>query len=898
MTLEKGQKLGPYEIEVPAGKGGMGEVYRAKDTRLDRIVAIKVLPSRSALNAEARARFEREAKTISSLNHPHVCTLYDVGHEEGIDFLVMEYLEGEPLDERLKRGKIKTAEAVEIGIQIAGALDAAHRKGLVHRDLKPSNIILTKDGAKLLDFGLAKIRTEAVEGMEDETRATPVTGAGTIVGTLKYMSPEQLEGGEADARSDIFSFGATLYELVTGQGAFSGTSKVSLISSIMRDEPRSISELQPTSPPALDRLIIKCLQKDADARWQSARDLKDELEWIASAGSEAGVAAPVSRRRRFQLRFSWILVAVFAVIAFVLALQRLTLKAYRPQTMRFSIVQQEGVERIDWPQISPDGQYLSYLGFDSSGNAQIWIRPLNSQKAYQLPGIDEAYRSFWSPDSKYLAFFDRTLGQLKKVPISGGHPQVICKAGGSDGSWGRNDIILFDDFEGGNRIGQVSALGGESRLAVAPDTSTGERVCSWPYFLPDGRHFIYTVLSSEASFQEAELLKIGNIENMETKVIGQTESRAIYCDPGYILYEKNGFLVAHAFNLTTLELEGEPIPLSDSISTALNSNRGLNVSASGNGIVVWNKRNESRNDLTWLDRSGEEIGKIGTPGYYRDLRLSADNSRVAYTIGSGGNHYQIGILDLYRKTSSVLTVGEEADILPTWSPDGRSLAYLSIDGLGPSFSLKYKPIGGRKKTLITSDSMVFVPLRWTDSGMLWFCRMPMAFGITANRATKQILTIDISDTVEVDTVFTWDDTSFPFEISPDGRYLLSYTPYGVGMGVFIHDMTGSSLAQPLPIVGSNAHWSPAGDEVFFLNEDGDFMCLEVNVADGIKFGEPKRLFSPRLLPAIDNIPTVWGYDVARDGRKFLFITPSDSGEEGVGEIEVIVDWHAELEESK
>ncbi|MCK4373320.1 MAG: serine/threonine protein kinase, partial [candidate division Zixibacteria bacterium] len=298
MTLEKGQRLGPYEIEKPLGAGGMGEVYKARDTRLDRVVAIKVIPSRSAMNADMRARFEREAKTISSLNHPNICTLHDVGHQDGVDYLVMEFLEGETLEDRLKRGRLDTTEALDIGSQIARALDTAHRKSLVHRDLKPSNIFLTKERAKLLDFGLAKLQAEAITGMNDETRTTPVTGAGTIVGTLQYMSPEQLEGREADVRSDIFAFGATMYEMVTGRRAFTGDSKASLIGSIMRDEPRAISELQPTSPPALDRLIIKCMQKDSDRRWQTAGDLRDELEWIASAGSQAGLPAPVSSRRR------------------------------------------------------------------------------------------------------------------------------------------------------------------------------------------------------------------------------------------------------------------------------------------------------------------------------------------------------------------------------------------------------------------------------------------------------------------------------------------------------------------------------------------------------------------------------------------------------------------------
>ncbi len=405
MSLEQGYKLGSYEIDAPAGTGGMGEVYKATDTRLGRTVALKVLPPQSAMNEDARARFEREAKTISSLNHPNICTLHDIGHENGVYFLVMELLEGESLADRLVKGKLDITKVLEIGSQVAGALEAAHRKGVVHRDLKPGNIFLTKDGAKLLDFGLAKLHSGAVVGMNEETQTTPVTGAGAIVGTLQYMSPEQLEAKEADPRSDIFSFGAVLYEMATGSRAFTGTSRASLIGSIMKDEPRSITDLQPTSPPALDRLIRKCLAKDPDDRWQSAADLKDELEWIASAGSQAGIPAPVASKRRRGVTVAWSVASLCVLIALILGGRALKEDDRTAGTVRFTIPKPPGILRMNMPLISPDGKSLAFTGYDSAGGSQIWVRPLDSPVAFPLPGTSDALRPFWSPDSKYPGLF-------------------------------------------------------------------------------------------------------------------------------------------------------------------------------------------------------------------------------------------------------------------------------------------------------------------------------------------------------------------------------------------------------------------------------------------------------------------------------------------------------------
>ncbi|MBI5265782.1 MAG: serine/threonine-protein kinase, partial [candidate division Zixibacteria bacterium] len=411
MTLSAGQKLGPYEILSPAGAGGMGEVYKAKDTRLDRVVAIKILPSHSADNPDLRQRFEREAKAISSLNHPNICTLYDIGQLDGSDYLVMEFIDGETLASRLQQGPLPVAEVLRFATQIADALDRAHRQGLIHRDLKPGNIMLTKEGAKLLDFGLARLRPAGgvVEGVSGITRTTPLTGEGTILGTLQYMAPEQLEGKEADARSDLFAFGAVLYEMATGKRAFDGKSQASLIAAILREEPRSVSQVSPMSPPMLDRVVKQCLEKDPDHRWQSAGDLKRALQWVAEGGSQAGIPLVVSKRRKTR---DWILSAVaacsllaagfFAWTNFVTA--RVPKTAVRtiissPETASFNLLSYSQFA------ISPDGRSIAFVALDSgSQNLNLWVRPLNSYVAMKLPGTAGAFHPFWSPDSKYIAY--------------------------------------------------------------------------------------------------------------------------------------------------------------------------------------------------------------------------------------------------------------------------------------------------------------------------------------------------------------------------------------------------------------------------------------------------------------------------------------------------------------
>ncbi len=474
MSLEAGSRLGPYEVLSALGAGGMGEVYRARDTRLDRTVAIKVLPSSVAEDAERRDRFEREARAVSALNHPNICTLYDVGRQDGIDYLVMELVDGESLENRLTKGPLPLDQVLRLGTEIADALGKAHRQGIIHRDLKPANVMLTRSGSKLLDFGLA--RMDAPPGTASSVSFLPtqhqkaLTQAGTVLGTFQYMSPEQLEGRDADARTDIFAFGALLYEAVTGRKAFESKSQASLISAIMAGTPPPISSTQPLTPPALDRVIQKCLAKDPDDRWQTAQDLSAELKWIADGGSQIGAPAPVVPRRKSRERGPWIAAAIFGLVAAALAVRILTMKKEVAEPIRFAFAPPKDIT-LEWPRMSPDGRRIAFVGVDAQGKRTIWVRPIDSFEPVRLESTLGVARPFWSPDSRSLAFFAG--GQLKKVAVDGGPTQLICDCpGGSDGAWGRG-VILFDG-QPSDPIRRVPDSGGVPTVAVKPDAGRKE----------------------------------------------------------------------------------------------------------------------------------------------------------------------------------------------------------------------------------------------------------------------------------------------------------------------------------------------------------------------------------------------------------------------------------------
>ncbi len=882
MTVSVGTKLGPYEVTAAAGAGGMGEVYRAQDSRLNRTVAIKVLPHNVAENPDLRQRFEREARAISSLNHPNICTLYDVGRQDDTDFLVMEYIEGETLTERLAKGPMASDELLRVAIQIADALDKAHRQGLVHRDLKPGNVMLTKDGAKLLDFGLAKLQESSgvVQGISGITQTTPLTGEGSIIGTIQYMAPEQLEGKDADARSDIFAFGAVLYEMATGKRAFEGSSQASLIASILKEQPRPISEISPVSPPMLDRAIRQCLAKDPDQRWQTAGDLKRALQWISEGGSQAGIPAVVSKRRRVREKTSWFVAGAGILAAAALAFVLVTQSVPERQVGRFTMQTPPGTSSAYWPMISPDGKLLSFHAIDSTGRDMIWIRPVNSLDAYPLAGTENANRHFWSPDSRYIAFFSRN--QLKKMPVAGGPAQLICEAkSGSDGTWGSAGIILFDGTST-DSIRQVSAAGGEATGATTLNRKEGETYHAWPWFLPDGNHFLFLSPTDSTNRSGGRYrLKVGSLDSKETRSLFDVDARVEYAPQGYIIYVKDGIVLARAFDDKNLEVTGEPIPLIQDVGGGW----AANFSVSDNGVLFCKTGSSGENsELVWLDRKGNELGKVGQPAAYGDVALSPDGTRLAYDLyDEQAQSADIWVYDLRRNVSSRLTFDPDQDVWPTWSPDGTQIMFAS-DRTG-MFGIYNKQANG-----MGDDNAVFV----TDTAQIG----PNAFSRDGRRLTYQAIIngqweiglYDLAGDSSAGIMFPSPFGEVRAALSPDGRFVAYQSNESGRAEVYVRDLGKTGGKWQVSSAGGFApKWRADGKELYFYAEGWDMMAVAVKTQPSFEIGIPARLFNRTIN---SNGINRYRYDVSADGQKFLLNVRTSGADEGT--FIITQNWDAEL----
>ncbi len=574
MSVNPGTRFGPYEILSPAGAGGMGEVYKARDTRLERIVAIKVLPTHLADRSELRERFEREAKTIASLNHPHICTLFDIGRQDGTDYLVMEYLEGETLAHRLQKGPLPLEQTLQYAIEMSDALDKAHRKGITHRDLKPGNIMLTKTGTKLLDFGLAKLKQEAApvdaQMTELPTVSEPLTAHGAIVGTLQYMAPEQLEGKEVDARTDIFAFGAVVYEMATGKKAFEGKSQASLIAKILETDPLPMMSLQPVTPPALERTVKRCMAKEPDDRWQTARDLEVQLKWIAEGGSQTGVApletAKGSRaaRRRSQILAAGALLAGAAVAGFAVWILKPSPTPASKVVTRFNIMPPPGQTFVNQGSegvmgstvaISPDGTNIAYLAAHSSSSVQLYLRPIDSLEARPIPDTGGGNAPFFSPDGKWLAFFTR--GVLMKVPLNGGAAVTLGTTQGNGGiNWTSQGTILF----GGSfaALQQIPESGGSPQPLLQLDK--GEAGNESPVLLPGGKEVLF--VSNVGSGTGGAKISVRSLVSGERHdLIPGGGSMPRYVPSGYLVYVQGGNLMAAPFDLRRLAVTGPPVSM-------------------------------------------------------------------------------------------------------------------------------------------------------------------------------------------------------------------------------------------------------------------------------------------------------------------------------------------------
>jgi eukaryotic-like serine/threonine-protein kinase len=881
MSLITGTKLGPYEILTLIGAGGMGEVYRARDTRLDRTVAIKVLSAHLSSNPDLRQRFEREARTISSFSHSNICALYDIGHQDGIDYLVMEFLEGETLATRIAKGALQIEQLLRYGIEIASALDKAHRSGVVHRDLKPGNIMLTKQGAKLLDFGLAKFQAGQpaiiLSGVSVlPTEARDLTAEGTILGTIQYMSPEQLEGKETDTRTDIFALGTVLYEMATGKKAFTGKSQASLIAAILSSEPPAISTIQPLMPPALDRVVKTCLAKDPDDRWQTAHDVMLELKWIAEGGSQAGLPTPVVKRRKIREVVAWSCAATFLFALIALAIFHLQKRTQELPLMQLSVLAPNQTTLL-FSSISPDGSKIAMVLLEASGKQSLWIRSIESSAVQPLPETDGTVFPFWSPDSRSVAFFAD--GKLKKIEISGGRPEILCDAPNPNGgSWSRNGVILLGGFQSGEKgsLYRISSSGG-SPTPVTKVNVPREEAHRWPWFLPDGNHFLYL---GDAHLAEEHHLKIGSLDSSKsTELLSSFISNVAYTPSGYILFMRRGVLMAQHFDAVRFQLDGEAFLIVEEVAETWGAHYH-DFSVSENGVVSC-RRGSFKSQISWFDRTGQRLNSVGEPGRCVHVDLSPDGKRVATEVrDADGRSSDIWVLDLTRYITSRITFHPGNDSAPIWSHDGTRVVFGSNRVGSGSYLDIYQNVlnrGGGDEVIFKSEPAKY-PSSLSPDGKY------IVLTIYTPKYSADIVLLQMPEHKLIPFLQTG-FYEYSGQVSPDGRWI-----------AYNSDESGrpETYIQSFPVPGEKwqistnsgiqPRWRADGKELFFIGGDNKIWAVEIKSNGTLEPGVPKPLFAVRVRSMFDR----YDYAVSPDGQRFLVNMLTESQE--APSVELLFNW--------
>jgi Tol biopolymer transport system component len=865
----------------------MGEVWRGKDTRLDRDVAVKILPAGFAEDEEFQARFEREARIISSLSHPHICALFDVGEQDGTHFLVMELLEGKPLADRLQRGPLPLEQVIRYGAQIADALERAHRQGVVHRDLKPGNVVLTRTGAKLLDFGLARSAGQAAPisgSTEMATEARPLTTAGTVLGTFEYMAPEQLEGSEADARSDIFALGAVLYEMATGRRAFEGTSRASLIAAILSSEPLPISQVSPMTPPALDRVVRTCLAKDPEERWQSAGDVAKELRWVGE-GSAAGVAAParVSSRRRHRERLSWALTALAVTVAAGLGLSLMRASAPRSdRVLRTSVLLPERV-RLNTAAISPDGDCIVFSGVDPAGKTQLWIRPLDEDVATPVEGTEGAIMPFWSPDGRFIGFFaDR---KLKRIEASGSPPIALWDVDGVSGAWAPSGDILFSAASG--PILKLSPGAGQAVPVTQVDASAGETTHRYPFFLPDGRHFLYLALNTAGNARDpANRIWVGSLDGAPGEPLVQANHNPQFAD-GFLLFirggDLGGSLLAQPFDPSSLETSGQPVTVTEQVSlyAALLGVGDYSVSRDGT-LIFDGSRLQTRQE--WYDRTGTQTGSFGEPAPHFNARISPDGSRIAFDLYETGTQTtQVWVGDVARGVQTRLTSAPSSNSGPVWSPDGSRIAFQS-DRAHQADIIVRAANGSGGDEAMTDSTDQSIPQDWSADGrfIVYLDREG------AGNRLMQLSVLPVEPPGEPSVVVPRAPKDYgSVRFSKDSRWIAYDLDESGRREVYVVSVPdGQTRLQISSAGGVDPKWSREDREILYTAFDGEIMSVEIDASRGLRAGTPRPLFQ------LPEGATSW--DVSSDGERFLVNVPVIKSSSVP--LSVVVNWSAGLSE--
>ena len=902
MALSAGSRLGPYEIESAIGAGGMGEVYKAVDTRLGRTVALKVLPPHFADDADMRERFEREAQTIAGLNHPNICTLHDVGEQDGTRFLVMEYVEGETLADRLTHGALPTEEALRVAGEIIDALDRAHRQDVVHRDLKPANIMLTRDGGmsgatratrtgsahtKLLDFGLAKwSASDKARSLAAQPTRLDVTAQGTILGTLQYMAPEQVEGKAADARTDIFAFGAVLYEMLTGKKAFEGKSQASLIGAIMKAEPRPISHLQPLTPAVLDHVVARCLAKDPDERWQDAQSIKLKLQWIARNRGVTTTSAEATRWR-------WPEVAATAAIAVLLAAVSVPAYLYwrggaEPESIQFRHTI-SGLSEPDFA-VSPDGQTIAFVAKpDSAGASSLYVRPVRALASVRLAGADNATQPFWSPDSRFIGYASG--GKLKKVAASGGAPQDVCEARevwGAAWSATQGGTIIFGSSKG---LFAVSAEGGQA--APVSELAKGETGHFWPSVLPDGRHFVFLAWSDDPANRA---IHAGSLDSKERAKLVAAESNPVYAGsgggsrraaPGYLLFTRKSTLFAQPFDAGARRFTGDPVQVAGEVSSGTNG-RG-NFAVSLNGVLLYfqgssaasgGRAGATNSQFNWVAEKGGTAGVAVEPGFYGDMDLSPDGRLIAITRQDGGaTTADIWVIDWAKAVSHRVTTGAGDSINPVWSPDGDRIAFTSYRKGNADIYVKNANAVGDETPILESASNESVE-DWSRDGKY------IAF-MSGRDAFQDIYALPFESGKPgkpfpvVQGQYQKNEPQF----SKDGKWL-AYTSDENEPGkfqVYVISFPGGNLKQQISTDGGGQpRWSWDGKKLYYRPSALRLMVVDITLGAKIESSIPRPLAAPLTGNPVAGDPTRHLWSLARDGRLLVRVPPGGIGGRGSG----------------
>ena len=866
--IAPGSKVGPYEVTAQLGAGGMGEVFRARDSRLDRTVAIKVLPSRLSSDTRFRERFDREAKAISALSHPHICTLYDVGSHDGSDYLVMEYLEGESLAERLAKGPLPIDQVIRYGTEIADALEKAHRAGIVHRDLKPGNVVITKSGAKLLDFGLAKFSQTASDphAATAAMSAKPLTEEGTILGTFQYMAPEQIEGKEADPRTDIFALGALLYEMATGKRAFEAKTRASLIASILDREPPPISAVQPLTPPALERVIRMCLHKDPDERWQSAHDVAAELKWIGATSSET--IGPGARRRT---RKNWLRAAAMLATGLLLgalATWLFTQREGRPLRVARFTVNTAPSAPLDLAMnslvMSSDGNHVLYRTFVGN-TAKLYLRGIDSLSAVPVLGTDGVSTSAFSPDGRWIAFMNEHA--LWKLPREGGTPtKLIDDVDGLGLDWHGDTIVANKSFSGG--LIAVPAGGGQVRQIVKSNPAKKENAVVWPDVLPDGKHVIATVWSVGA-WDTARIIAY-SMSDGSSQVLIDGGYFARYSSTGHLLFMRGNTLNAVAFDPETLAVGSSPSAVVNGIAHGTADGEGhFAVSDAGHLVYASGGATQPNDQLLWIDRNGNQAPMVPSVRRYGSIDVSPDGRTAAVTIEDAT--FDIWQLDLERDSLTRVSHGGD-DLEAVWTADGSRLIWTSSRSGAYNLHWRAADNSSGEERIAPSDHHQFGPSVTGDGKYLLFGQSGKKMDIWLmpfeTRKPQPLIATEFNDAKPV--------------VSPDGRWLAYVSDQSGRSEVYITSFPRPAGNWPVSVDGGNApRWMP--DSTAIVYEKGNkYFSVPIEAGPRPRAGKPRLLFQG---PHDDE------YCIARDGRIAII---KEGPRATATQFTIVMNWAEEL----